>query len=151
MTKSKDFLKYRLTKATKKEIKKADEDIIKYNTRKLNYPVSPPWSGLHYVIKDNTNIVVASVTSYLMMDNVLNISVLFVEAKYRGNGYGSKLLAKVESKAKEKGVYMVILDTFSFQGSLEFYKRHGYEVFSVLENYPTRNHKQYYMKKNLIF
>ena len=41
------------------------------------------------------------------------------------------MLAEVESAAKEKGCYLIHLDTFDFQAK-EFYEKQGYAVFGVL-------------------
>ncbi len=57
----------------------------------------------------------------------------------------------MEREAQNKGAILVHLDTFDFQAK-DFYLRHGYEVFGVLENPPTgfyKQHKRYYLKKNL--
>ena len=62
-------------------------------------------------------------------------------------GYGSILLKEVEKIAKEKGCYLIHLDTFDFQAK-DFYVKHGYEVFGVLDNCPP-GHKRYFMKKDI--
>ena len=54
---------------------------------------------------------------------------------------------KVEEIAKERSANLVHLDTFDFQAK-DFYLKHGYEVFGVLEDCP-KGHKRYYMKKVL--
>ena len=77
--------------------------------------------------------------------NVAYIDTLCVDEAYRGKGLGAKLLAEVESAAKEKGCYLIHLDTFDFQAK-EFYEKQGYEVFGVLEDCPKR-HCRYYLKK----
>lgn len=46
-----------------------------------------------------------------------------------------------------KGCNLVHLDTFDFQAK-DFYLKHGYEVFGVLDDCPME-HKRYYMKKNI--
>ena len=57
------------------------------------------------------------------------------------------MLAKVEKIAKKYSANLVHLDTFDFQAK-DFYLKHGYEVFGVLEDCP-KCHKRYYMKKVL--
>ncbi len=64
---------------------------------------------------------------------VLEIDFLRVGDELRGGGYGSQLLA--------------VLDTYSFQAP-EFYRKHGYEVYGALEGYPDQQCK-YFMKKRL--
>ena len=78
--------------------------------------------------------------------NVAYIDTLWVDGKYRGKGLGSKLLAEVERTAKEKGCYLIHLDTFDYQAK-EFYKKQDYKVFGVLEDCP-KGHCRYYLRKN---
>jgi GNAT superfamily N-acetyltransferase len=78
---------------------------------------------------------------------MLYVDVLFVEKNHRGEQLGSLLLNKVEAEAKAIGVSLSHLDTFDWQAK-EFYLKHGYEVFGVLDDCP-KGHKRYYLKKNL--
>lgn len=150
-TKKIDWTKYndKIVKANSEEVEKINQSIIRFNGLKVNYNKSPQWSEIHYVLKDENNSIIAGIESYLLMDSVLNINVLFVGEKYRGQGYGSMMLKKVEIEAKAKGAYMAKLDTFSFQEGLEFYKKHGYKTYAVLKDSPIKGQVQYYMKKNL--
>ncbi len=75
------------------------------------------------------------------------IDVLWIKEEFRKDGYGSTLLKEVEKIVKEKGCKLVHLDTFDFQAK-DFYLKHGYEIFGVLDNCPC-GRKRYYMKKNI--
>lgn len=99
-----------------------------------------------YVIKDN-GLIIAGIRSCFYLGECLAINVLFVDEKYRHKGLGSILLNKVEAEAKAMGAKLVHLDTFDFQAK-DFYLKHGYEIFGVLENCPVA-HTRYYMKKAL--
>lgn len=79
--------------------------------------------------------------------NCLYIDTLWIKEEYRKYGLGSKLLKEVERLAKEKGCYLIHLDTFDFQAK-DFYIKHGYEVFGVLDDCP-EGHKRYFLKKNI--
>ena len=48
---------------------------------------------------------------------------------------------------KKLGATLAHLDTFDFQAK-DFYLKHGYEVFGILDDCP-KGHKRYYMKKVL--
>jgi GNAT superfamily N-acetyltransferase len=78
---------------------------------------------------------------------MLYVDVLFVEENHRGGQLGSLLLNKVEAEAKAIGASLSHLDTFDWQAK-EFYLKHGYKVFGVLDDCP-KGHKRYYMKKVL--
>lgn len=71
-----------------------------------------------------------------------------MDEKYRKTGFGSKLLKEVEKIAEREGCSLIHLDTFDFQAK-DFYVRHGYEIFGVLEDCPV-NHCRYYLKKKLV-
>lgn len=79
--------------------------------------------------------------------NWFYIDLLFVKEELRGLGYGHRLLENAEEEARKRGAKNVYLDTFSFQAP-EFYKRHGYQVFGELSNFPA-GHQRYFFTKNL--
>lgn len=65
----------------------------------------------------------------------------------RGRGLGSLLIGSAEQEAAARGCVGVWLDTFSFQAP-DFYRRHGYEVFGEIEDYPA-GHRRFFMRKRL--
>ena len=65
----------------------------------------------------------------------------------RGQGYGAHLLEAAEAEAIERGCKRALLDTHSFQ-SPDFYRRHGYEIYGALEDFPGE-HQRLYMRKRL--
>lgn len=77
----------------------------------------------------------------------LLLDTLWVSEKMRGQDLGSKLLAKIEMAAKERGCKKSLLDTSNFQ-AMPFYKKHGYEIQWTLESYP-KTSSVYYMVKEL--
>ena len=77
----------------------------------------------------------------------LYIDLMWIKAEFRGQGYGSRLLAMAEEKGRELGAQNAYLDTFSFQ-ALDFYKKYGYQIFGKLEDFPV-GHQRYYMTKEL--
>ncbi|WP_307163773.1 GNAT family N-acetyltransferase [Streptomyces rishiriensis] len=66
----------------------------------------------------------------------LHVTYLWVDARHRGTGLGSALLAEAERIAHEqRGCDRVRLETWDFQAP-DFYRRRGYEVVCVIEDYP---------------
>lgn len=78
----------------------------------------------------------------------LHVKFLWVDEDCRGHGWGARLLEAAEAYARTRGCANVHLDTFSFQAGPQFYGRHGYEVFGVLEDHPP-GYTQYFMRKRL--
>lgn len=79
--------------------------------------------------------------------NWLHVDLLWVKEELRGCGYGHGLLMHLEEEGRQRGARNVFLDTFSFQAP-GFYKKHGYEVFGVLPDFPP-GHQRYYLAKQL--
>jgi GNAT superfamily N-acetyltransferase len=80
--------------------------------------------------------------------NWMYIELFWVDEKERHNGLGTRILAKAEELAIQKGCRNAHLETHDFQ-SLEFYKRRGYMVFGELEDLP-EGHTKYYLRKQLV-
>jgi GNAT superfamily N-acetyltransferase len=77
----------------------------------------------------------------------LCIDLLWVKDELRGRGHGHRLLTRAEDEARQRGAKHAFLDTFSFQAP-EFYKKHGYQVFGELRDFPP-GHQRYYLTKRL--
>jgi ribosomal protein S18 acetylase RimI-like enzyme len=75
------------------------------------------------------------------------IRYLWVDAGFRLQGHGSRLLAAAESEARARKCVTMLLDTHSFQAP-GFYRKMGYEIFASVEDYP-RGHQKMYLKKTL--
>ena len=80
--------------------------------------------------------------------NWLFVDYLVVPASLRRHNLGSKLMAKAEQIALERGCVGSWLTTFSFQAR-DFYERLGYEVFGSLENSPGEN-VRFFLRKRLL-
>lgn len=68
--------------------------------------------------------------------NWLFVEHLWVQRSHRGAGIGRRLMAKVESRAIERGVAASRVSTYSFQAPA-FYEHLGYVPFASLDEYPT--------------
>lgn len=57
---------------------------------------------------------------------------LYLSEKYRGKGYGSKLIEKMESYFKEKNCYKVNIEVFGPNvKAYKFYKKHGFSERNI--------------------
>ncbi|MEU6476033.1 N-acetyltransferase [Streptomyces sp. NPDC047017] len=66
----------------------------------------------------------------------LHVTYLWVDARHRGAGLGSRLLRRAERTARDRrDCAAVRLETWDFQAP-EFYRGHGYEVVGVIPDYP---------------
>jgi len=80
--------------------------------------------------------------------NWLYVELFWVEENARKNGLGTRILAKAEELAIQKGCKNAHLETHDFQ-SLEFYQRRGYVIFGELKDLP-EGHTKYYLHRQLV-
>ena len=66
---------------------------------------------------------------------VLFIQLFWMEQKFRGKDYGTRLIKAIEDEAKRFGATRSYLDTMSFQAP-GFYRACGYEEFGSIDGYP---------------
>ena len=66
---------------------------------------------------------------------VLFIQFFWIEQKYRGKDFGTKLIKAIEDEARKFGATRSYLDTMSFQAP-GFYRSCGYKEFGSIEGYP---------------
>ncbi len=120
--------------------------LVEYNLAKVPAKQKVLFETLDKKIIDDNGRIIAGCVARMYCWNVTYIDTLWVDETYRGKGLGSQLLTEVERTAKEKGCYLIHLDTFDFQAK-EFYKKQGYEVFGILEDCPKEHCRYYLMKK----
>lgn len=138
---------YVIEESTAEEMGTVGKGLFEYNISQIPSTQEPPFMPIKRVIKDSNGNVLAGINSELYIWKCLSIDWLWVKEEFRKTGYGSILLNEVEKIAKEKGCYLIHLDTYDFQAK-DFYLKHGYEIFGVLEDCPL-GHKRYYMKKSI--
>ena len=138
---------YVIKESTKEESDLVDNGIVEYDLSKVPFTQERPFIQINKVIKDLNGGVLAGINSVSYCWNCIYIDALWVKKGFRKEGYGSILLNEIEKIAKEKECKLIHLDTFDFQAK-DFYIKHGYEVFGILDDCPS-GHKMYYMKKNI--
>ncbi|WP_171163279.1 N-acetyltransferase [Streptomyces sp. I05A-00742] len=66
----------------------------------------------------------------------LHVDLLWVDARHRGTGLGSRLVARAEETARDRhGCVGSRVETWDFQAP-DFYRKLGYRVVATVEDYP---------------
>ncbi|WP_342554983.1 GNAT family N-acetyltransferase [Paenibacillus sp. FSL R7-0652] len=135
-----------ITVSTAEESAYVRQQLSAYNAAHVGEALKDRFEELHFHIRNESGQIVAGVLSTLCW-NWVELDILWVDAQERHKGYGTQLLQEVERLAREKNCDFIMLNTFSYQAP-EFYRRHGYELMTVIDNAPT-GHQHYYFKKDL--
>ena len=136
---------YKLSPATNAEAETLNDKVNSFVAQQVSFDGDTEVLK-DYVIKEN-GLIIAGIRACFYLAECLAINVLFVEESHRLKGLGALLLNQVEADARAMGAKLSHLDTFNHQAK-DFYLKHGYEIFGVLENCPAE-HKRYFMKKIL--
>ncbi|PEA81147.1 GNAT family N-acetyltransferase [Bacillus pseudomycoides] len=120
--------------------------VIQYNMSVLSDEVKSPLEHVSFLLKDDVGKIFGGITGIIYFYH-LHIDFLWVDESVRHEGYGSQLLNEIEEIAKEKNCRLILLDSFSFQAP-EFYKKHGYREFGVVEDHP-KGYSQHFLEKCL--
>jgi len=78
----------------------------------------------------------------------LYIQWLFVAEPLRGRGLAGWLLAAAEAEAEARGCHGAFIDTFNPKAE-SAYRRHGYEPFGVLPDFP-KGRRRVFLQKPLV-
>jgi GNAT superfamily N-acetyltransferase len=126
------------------DMKAVRDGLIDYN--RLASPREANWKPVAIHLIDDSGKAVGGLTGAAVFD-WLFIQLLHIPESLRGQGYGSKLMARAEAFAREHGCVGVWLDTFDFQAR-PFYEKLGYTVFGTLEDHPLGG-ARYFLSKRL--
>lgn len=111
---------------------------------KLNDPDLEERFSFHITLKNN-DLIVGGVIGMVYYRG-MHVQLLWVDEGHRFQGLGSKLLVEAEKLAREHGCTVMYLDTFGFQAP-DFYPKHGFEVFGVLEKFPKHYNRTFFKKE----
>lgn len=128
------------------DIREIDQKLGAFNQAMIGFSGGSE-KPIAYAIKRNGEMI-AGISACLDWGYVVHVDLLFVAKDYRNLGLGSHLLRKVEGEARVIGAGLAQTDTFDFQAK-DFYLKHGYKIFGVVDDSPRPGHKRYYLKKVL--
>ena len=74
------------------------------------------------------------------------VELLWISAKARGEGLGSRLVLAAEREARRRGSRLIHLNTYSFQAPA-FYEKQGYTRFGALSGSPRGRSRYFYFKR----
>ncbi|KXY27267.1 GNAT family acetyltransferase [Bacillus cereus] len=134
-----------------KELNSNDKNYVinllkEYNSKFLPSDLRGKSEEIHVFLRNENGTVCGGILGEIYA-NWLEIHTFMMDEDIRKHGYGSKLLLEIEQVAVEKNCDFIKVDTLSFQ-ALNFYKKHGYQVFGVIDN-AGRDYQHYYLKKDL--
>jgi GNAT superfamily N-acetyltransferase len=73
------------------------------------------------------------------------IELLWLSARARGAGFGSRLIEEAERRARRRGSHLIHLSTYSFQAP-GFYEKHGYQRVGGILGSPRGQRRHFYVK-----
>lgn len=126
------------------------QDLAYLGTKLANYnnaAVGP--SGrcpLAVFVRDGTGAIVAGLSGYTAW-GWLYVQWLWVDEGRRGKGLAGQMLERAEAEARTRGCHGSYIDTFN-PDALKAYRKAGYVVFGVLEDFP-RGHCRTFLRKVL--
>ncbi|BFO22242.1 N-acetyltransferase [Streptomyces sp. KM77-8] len=128
------------------EVDNARRDLLRKRLRDTNTAASPVLralrgtplereSPLHVWVSDANGELAGGLVGHTWT-TWLHVGHLWVDDRHRGAGLGSRLLAEAERlAAAERACVASRVETWDFQAP-DFYRRQGYEVVSVIPDYP---------------
>lgn len=86
-----------------------------------------------FFMRDEKNNIVGGCNG-IMYYGCLYIDQIWIDPKYRGQDFGTKLINAAEQMAKSKGCLFSTIETMDWE-ALDFYKKLGYELESEQHGY----------------
>ncbi|MFF5968101.1 GNAT family N-acetyltransferase [Streptomyces collinus] len=129
------------------EVDKARRDLLRTRLRDTNTAASPVLRALRgtpderdaplhvWAVNDGDDDLAGGLVGHTWA-TWLHVTYLWVDERHRGRGLGARLLAQAEHIATtSRGCRAARLETWDFQAP-RFYEKQGYEVVSVIADYP---------------
>jgi GNAT superfamily N-acetyltransferase len=133
-------------RSSSEEAQSVRTNLIKFNAQFIAEDLQQNYEEINLHIKDENDEIAGGINSVFCW-NWIEVDILWVDDRFRGRGYGSRLLQEIERIAREKQCTFIKLNTFSFQAP-EFYRKHGFQEITRIDDAP-RGHQHYYFIKYL--
>jgi len=132
------------TELENEEVEKyLSDSLISYGIAQMN--AEKPLKA-YCSFKDKEGNIIGSIMGY-KASNLFFITQLYVEKRYRNNGYGYKLLSAIENKAKSLGCNLLRLNTLN-KKTMSLYTKAGFKKTNSITNYMD-GFDLYYYHKNI--
>ena len=119
--------------ATEDEVKEFQKGLETYNMEQTSGEFNSPQPWISLVLKDHEGTIIGGIlTSTLYWTQYLEV--LWVDEKYRGQGYGRDLVMEAHRLAKKQGCVSSHTYTFSWQAP-DFYQAVGYKLIATYDGY----------------
>jgi N-acetylglutamate synthase-like GNAT family acetyltransferase len=103
-----------------------------------------PEVAIQLVLRDEKKKVFGGLLAFSTL-KASNFECLWIDEHYRLKGYSKQLLETAEKIALENNYRSILAMVYSFQ-SLQFFQKHGFEIFGFSDIYPDPI-KEYYLIK----
>ena len=120
----------------------ADRDFVRENLRAWNRMRCPFLASEEAQVETPLDVTVRDAAGTIVGGLVANthwgwleVDLLWVDERVRGQGWGTRLLRAAEDEARRRGCRHARLSTWSFQAR-PFYEKLGYRVFGQIDDYP---------------
>lgn len=127
-----------------KDIRSLEDNLYAYNVEQTG---SDDGKWLSIFVRDDAGEIAAGLHGWTWC-GTCKVERLWIRQDSRRQGYGQRLMAAAEQEARARGCHQLFVDTFSFQAPL-FYKKLGFEVIDVVEDFPRHPHSEYHLRKTL--
>ncbi len=114
-----------------------------FNVEHLGDEATQP---LTIVARNTTGDIVGGVVGRTIYKNLL-INLVWIDAHYRGQGLGQKLMQVAQTQAIKRGCLIAQLDTLDFQAP-GFYQKLGFIIIGTVPKFPG-SPERYFMMKHL--
>lgn len=105
------------------------KDLVEYEA---NHGIDVNYKPFSLIMRDQENNIIGVLNAFTAFSEIY-IDDIWVDNRYRGQGYGRKLIQRLEEQFKGKGFNNINLCTSAFQAP-EFYQKCGFEVEFVRVN-----------------